>query len=213
MGSIDGEIVDLGVSTLDPDTNVQRIQGKGPALSDDPSDAKSYDDVPVMSQLGVTAIPYPSTPGVTGAQGLMLYNIAGASGILVGARDHRSAAITGALKPGDTCVHSTGPNRAAQLQLKEKGRQCYLTAKTADGEDIVHLLDASAEQLVMAGFNYIVEMKKGRGITIANGTGNASIQLMDDGTVWIQGSRVLLGSKPTGVVVTAAGNSVGGVFA
>lgn len=211
MGT-DIEVYDLGAARLGKNTGALLVQGKGPQLSADRNDCKSLDDAPVYSQIGVTAMHYPATDDGH-AEGLFALNIPGSAGVMVGGRDTRTANIVGALKPGDTCVHSTGPNQAAQLQLKEQGRQAYLTAKTADGKDLVHVLDGSAEQIAISGFNYIVEMKKGSGVTIANGTGNASIQLLDDGTVWIKGSRVLLGSQPSGIVVTSVGASTGGVLA
>lgn len=225
MGSIDAEIVRLGASKLDPESNVQTVQGKGPPLSKHPNHAKSYDDVPVMSQLGVTAMPYPATDDGA-AQGLMCRNISGAQGILVGARDTRTAAITKALAPGDTCLHSTGPNQAAQVQLKEKQRISALLSKDADGNDIGVVIDGVAGTITFTVAGAVFQMGKD-GIKMATDS-NAFVTLTSDGKAQIAGSQTLLGPQPKqpvqigalpviasgpGAPSGACAPSVGGVFA
>ena len=141
MNGIDGEIVDVGFAKLDPDTGELLVNA-------DAMLGATYEETPVLSQLGVTAMPYPATDGGT-SQMLVLTGIAGANGVCVGGNDTRTAKITGNMKPGDTIVHSTGPQQAAQLQLKEEKRQCALVTKNKAKKDFGLFIDGKAESVTL----------------------------------------------------------------
>lgn len=189
MEGIDGEIVDVGFAKLDPDTGELLVNA-------DAMMGSSYEETPVLSQLGVTAMPYPATDEGT-SQMLVLTGIAGANGVCVGGNDTRTAKITGNMKPGDTIVHSTGPQQAAQLQLKEEKRQCALVTKDDRGKDFGLFLDGTKVTgtftIPKAGTIHITQ---DQGVVITDNTGKASIQLID-GKVIILGQIVLGGRTPS----------------
>lgn len=190
---IDAEVVDLGFADQDPDTGELRVQGKAML-------GATYDQTTVMSQLGVTAMPYPATDDGT-AQAFVISGIAGLDGVCVGANDTRTAKIVGNLKPGDTIVHSTGPQQAAQLQLKEEKRQCALVTKNDAKKDFGLFLDGNKNTGTLtvpkAG---TIHITKDQGVVITDNTGKASIQLID-GKVIIMGTVVLGGRIPTANVM------------
>ena len=192
MQGIDGEIVDVGFAKLDPDTGELLVNA-------DAMLGSSYEETTVMSQLGVTAMPYPATPDGN-SQMLVLTNISGANGVCVGGNDTRTAKIVGNLKPGDTVIHSTGPQQAAQLQLKEDKRQCALVTKNDRKKDFGVFLDGNKNTATVtcpqAG---TIHMTKDQGITMVDNTGKASIQLVD-GIVIILGQIVLGGRNPVGTM-------------
>jgi len=204
VSNIDAEVVDLGASKLDDDTGVPLYQGKGCAFSDDPNDAPSFDDTPVMCQLGVTALPYPADSGGN-AEGLVCKGIAGYDGIVVGARDTRSNSVVGKMKAGDTVVHSTGPEQAAQLQLKEEKRQCALVTKGSNKKTVGVFLDGKDDKVTVTGFGMVIEISDEYGISLVGKDGTAGISI-HDGRVTIFGEVVLGGKTP---FMPVAGQAIG----
>lgn len=192
------DLVDLGASRLAEDTNVPLLQAKGPPISDD-GDAPDYGDVPVFSCLGVTSLPYQATPDGN-AQGVVV-KVDGFDGVLIGARDTRTAGIVGNLKPGDTAVHSTGPSQAAQLLLKEEKRQAVLLTKDSKKKSVALLLDGKNDKVQIAAFGCLFEISRENGICLVGEHGKASIQIVGD-TIVLRG-KVILGDKPTGPILTA----------
>jgi len=192
MEGIDAEVVDAGFAKLDPETGELRINA-------DAMLGATYDDTPVMSQLGVTAMPYPATDDGN-AQMLVLTNIAGSNGICVGGNDTRTAKIVGNLKPGDTVVHSTGPQQAAQLQLKEEKRQCALVTKDDRKKDFGLFLDGKS---VTGTFTVpkggTIHITQDQGQVLVDNTGKASIQLVD-GMIILCGQIIMGGRTPVGSV-------------
>lgn len=191
------DLVDLGASRLAEDTNVPLLQAKGPPISDD-GDAPDYGDVPVFSCLGVTALPYQATADGN-AQGVVV-KVDGFDGVLIGARDTRTAGIVGNLKPGDTAVHSTGPSQAAQLLLKEEKRQAVLMTKDSKKKSAVLLLDGKNDKVQIAAFGCLFEISRENGICLVGEHGKASIQIVGD-TIVLRGKILLGGAAPTGAVM------------
>lgn len=207
------DICDMGAASLDPQTNALLAQCKGAPLSEDDSDATDYGAAPLMCALGVTAVPYPRTPEGA-AEGLVVTDVPGVDGVVIGARDTRTAGIVGNLKPGDTAVHSTGPQQAAQLLLKEEKRQAVLATKGTDGKQLLLLLDGNADKATLAAFGAVFEISKEQGIVMADATGKAGIQIKD-GVVSIFGTQVVLGGRTPALPVLAGtppGAPVPGVF-
>lgn len=190
MQQLEFDIVDLGSSRV---ANGSALwQGTAP-LSNDKTDVEPLGEGDVYQSLGVSSMPYPADDEGK-AEGLCVRGVAGRNTTFVGARDTRSAAIVGNLKPGDTVVHSTGPQQAAQLQLKEEKRQAALVSKNAAGKTMVFLLDGDADkaQIVLAGMMFEMNAKD-KSVTLTNG--RASI-LMQGDTIALDGNVILGGTKP-----------------
>ncbi len=121
-------------------------QGIIPVGNED-DDVESLGEAPVFQCLGVSSMAWPKD--ATGyAEGIGVRNCGGYDFVWLGARDTRSATIVGNLKPGDTVVHSTGPNQAAQLQLKEEKKQAVLVTKDSRNRTMALVLDGKTD---MAG--------------------------------------------------------------
>jgi len=195
MEGVDAEVCDLGFASQDADTKELKIQALGYADG-------SFDETTVMSQLGVTAMPYPATPEGA-AQGIIIKGAAGYDGICVGANDTRSAKIVGNLKPGDTVVHSTGPQQAAQLQLKEEKRQCALVTKNKAKKDFGLFIDGKAESVTLTlpqGGTLQLSMEH-HGMTLSSPNGKAFIQITDEMISFVAPKIVIGGRTPTAPVL------------
>lgn len=205
-------IVDLGASNIESENGAATAQCM-------PASGAPYSETPIFQCLGVTSLPVPAdTDGageiVDAAQGIMLTGLAGADGVLIGARDTRDKGIVGKMKPGDTIVHTTGPDQRAQLQLKAEKGQCALVTKNAVGKDFGVLIDGNKNTVTVtcpqAG---TVHMTKDDGLVLTDQTGKASIQLVD-GNVIIMGNAVVLGGRtPTTFVAGIASPTGTGVDA
>lgn len=183
------DIVTLGASSLDPDTNAVLVQAAQPVTDD--SDAENFGEVPLIQCLGVTAMPYP-TSAEGRCEGIVAGGIGGLDGCVLGARDTRTAKIAGNLKPGDTVVHSTGPQQAAQLQLKEEKRQAVLVTRGSDGKQILLSLDGKNDKVTVAAFGGVFEMTKDT-ISLMHPNGQSGLVIGSSG---VQVVGKLLGGKP-----------------
>jgi len=182
------ELVDLGASRLDDETNDCLIQASVP-ITDDPNDKASYGDVQTISGLGVTARPYPETPEGK-ADGVIVSDIGNTDGVLVGARDTRCSKVYGALEPGDTALHACDPNASSQVVCygsdKEGNKVLAITKDTA-GDNLVLVLDGKNDAIQISGLGLHFEMSKENGILMTDG--GASI-LIKDGQINLIGSIV-----------------------
>lgn len=190
------EIVDIGSSELDANSSALTIQLKGPTLSEDETDAESLETAPVFGALGLVARPYPADD----SGNVQAAFIRGAN-VVVGMRDTRSASVVGKLKPGDVCLHSTGPEHASRLFLKEEKKQVVLVSKDSNDKDMVVSLDGQGDKITITGFKCAFEMSRAEGIKIGND--KAFISIGVDGTIWVNGGKVILGSAPKGTVLTS----------
>lgn len=190
MQQLEFDIVNLGSSRASEGTVLW--QGTAP-LSDDETDVEPLGEGDVYQGLGLYSMPYPADENGK-AEGLCVRGVAGRNTVFVGARDTRSAAIVGNMKPGDTVLCSTGPQQAAQLQLKEEKRQAALVSKNASGKTMVFLLDGEADkaQIVLAGMMFEMNAKN-KSCTLTNG--EASI-LIQGGTIALDGDVILGGTNP-----------------
>lgn len=160
---------ELGTFFLDEASKSLFVQCKGGAVDDDGT-APDYGSVPMMCALGITAFPYPATKDGA-VEAIALRDVPGLDGAVVAARDTRSAKIVGNGKPGDTVVHTTGPQQAAQLQLKEEKRQGALLTKTGAGKTIMLLLDGDAEVVQLTHAGAMFQMEKNGDVSLLNGHG------------------------------------------
>lgn len=199
------DIVELGAT---------RVEGGSPLwqgvtkVSDEDGDEEPLGEGDVFQGLGLTSAPWPSDDSGK-AEAVCVRGVAGRDTVYVGARDTRSASIVGNLKPGDTVVHSTGPQQAAQLQLKEKKRQAALVSKNSAGKTMVFLLDGEADkaQIVLAGMAFEMNAKE-KTILLTNG--KASI-IIDGDVIALDGVVVPGGTKPNPAMKFMVSPMVGGV--
>ncbi len=192
------ELVVLDGVTLDAKTGAPLVSAKQPFLDE----TEDFGDAPLMQCLGVSSAPY----GVTDdgfCEGVIVTGAGARDAVCIGARDTRTAKVIGKLSPGDTVVHSTGPNQAAQLQLKEAKRQAALVSKTANGETLVVYLDGKNETLNALTPWGRIEISKQNGVVLSSSTGQARIQLTGDKVI-LTGTLMLGGAMHTGMLVAAA---------
>jgi hypothetical protein len=194
----DLELVTLGTSQL-TEESVPTWQACTPVgnETDDTDGPSNYD---ILQCLGVTSMPYPADASGS-AQGIKARNVDGKDGVIIGARDTRSAAIVGNLKPGDTVLHSTGPSQAAQVQCKEEKRQVVLATKDSTGKTAAAVLDGVNDKFSLAAFGHLVEISRENGISLAHESGNGL-------TIGPEGTRVvgpfLHNGIPQGMALVAA---------
>lgn len=188
----DAAIVVLGAARVTPE-GVPLIQAVQP-VTNSKDDIEPLGDAEVFQCLGVTSIPWPATKEGH-AEGFAILNVGGRDAVLVGARDVRTAKIVGKMKPGDTVVHSTGPQQASQLQLKEKERLAVLATKDSKGETMLAILDGKNDEAqIICGGNVFKMSRKG-GVIISDASGKGGIHIQD-GTVRILGTLMLPCSVP-----------------
>ena len=134
------------------------------------NDIEQFGEIESQQCLGVASLPWPKTKDGY-AEGVAILNVGGRDAVLVGSRDIRTAKIVGKMKPGDTVIFSTGPNMAAQLQLKEEKRQAVLTTIDSKGETMMVFLDGKNDECqVIAGGN-VFKLSRKDGIVCADETG------------------------------------------
>lgn len=200
-----GVVVILGASHV-TDKGVPLIQAVVPVANDN-DDVEQFGEVESFQCLGVTSLPWPKTKEGY-AEGLAIVGVGGRDAVIVGARDVRTLKIVGKMKPGDTVVHSTGPNQSAQLQLKEEKRQAVLATKDSGGFDMLIMLDGKNDACqILAGGN-VVQMSKKDGIVLADSSGGGIH--IKDGVVRITGKELMLpGAAPNPAFKLMAGPATG----
>lgn len=180
------DIVTLGAAKLADATSAPIVQAVRETGKDD--EAEAFGEVPLMCALGVTALPAPATAAGR-AEGLVTDG-GSLDGVCIGAWDTRQADVAGALKPGETCLHSTGEGFDSRVFCKEGVLALVV------GNDVVVTLDRAAGKIQIAGFGGIVEMKSS-GITLAAPGGKSFIAINADGTLNLVGTAVTLGGAST----------------
>jgi hypothetical protein len=183
------DIVDIGASKLDPDTNVLLVQAKSAQMGDDEDDAPPFDDTPVYGQLGVTARPYHKT-AEGNVQGVVDTSLPGTNGAVTSMRDARAAAakVIEELGEGETALHSTGDGFESRVFCKEQMVAAIV------GDDVALVIDRKNKQVTVTAFGHHFEVSEANGIVMAEG-GGASFQ-MKGGVVCITGTVILGGRTP-----------------
>lgn len=195
------DIVDIGASKLDPDTNVLLAQAKSAQMGDDADDAPPFDDVPIYGQLGVTARPYHKTDEGN-VQGVVDTSLPGTNGAVTSMRDARAAAakVVEELGEGETALHTTGPGFDARVFCKEQ------MVATMVGDDCAVVMDRQEKKYTISCFGHHIEVSEAAGIAlIAEGAG---IQIKG-GMVIITGQVVLGGRTPLAPVISGAAPVLG----
>lgn len=163
-------------------------------VSDEPGDvAPLGQGADVFQSLGITSLPYPEDENGR-AEGMCVQGVAGRSNCFIGARDTRSSSIVGNAKPGDTIMHSTGPQQAAQVQCKEDKRQVILATKDGRNKGMAVLLDGDSGKLQFTIPGMHFEMNSNDGSFVLT-NGKASIIVQGD-TIALDGKVIVGGTKP-----------------
>jgi len=188
------EIVDLGPGSLDATTGEPRLRAKGAALSDDEADAPDFGDAPLMQALGITSRPAPANENGA-AEGVVAFGLpgVGTNGVIIGGRDVRNTKIYGNLKPGDTCLHSTGASQAAQVLCKEEKQSVAAITKDSKGKHMVFALEGKGDRAMLSAFGAAIQITRDGGIELRHGNGGIRIK---DGVVNVFGRVVLGGMVP-----------------
>jgi hypothetical protein len=163
------------------------------AITNDVDDVEPFGEIDVFQGLGLSSMPYPADDEGH-AEGVIVENCGNMNAVCVGARDTRTAKITGNLKPGDTVLHSTGPAMAAQVQCKEEKRQVVLATKNKANETQALLIDGKNEKFQVAVGGCMLEIADG-GFTLTDASGKASV-IIRNGTINLIGKIVLGGIAP-----------------
>jgi hypothetical protein len=188
------DIIDIGASKLDPDTNVLLVQAKASQMGDDENDAPSFDDTPTFGQLGVTARPYRKTDEGN-VQGVVDTSLPGSNGAVTSMRDARAACakIVEELGEGETALHSTGDGFDARVFCKDQMVAIIV------GDDVAVVIDRKNKQITSTAFGTHIEQSQANGIAMAE-DGGASFQ-MKGGVVCITGQIILGGRTPIAPVL------------
>ncbi len=157
------------------------------------------DEVPVVGSLGVTSAPH----NETAARGVLLRNVSGAVGVVVGAFANALGDIVGNLVPGDTCVHGTGPNHGTRLFLKEQVVELVITGE-GNNPDVLVQIDRSDNKAQIAIAGHVAELSEDNGLRIDAEGGQASIIMKKD-EIWLKCGKLKLGDKAA--VPVAAGTA------
>jgi len=196
------EIVKLGASQQHESTKAICWQCINPITSDE--DFEDFGNLDVMQVLGLESAPWPADDNGH-AEGIVLRNTANRNGVVIGARDTRTAKAIGTLRPGDTVLHSTGPEQAAQVQCKESKRQVVLYTKDTDGQGMVVMVDGKNNKAQLLARGAMIEIDESGDISIM-GKGGASILIQGEdiyfnGTLHFPGipqGMSLMAGPPTG---------------
>jgi len=189
-------IVTLNGGERDKETNAP-IADAFTQLTDDATDEKNREPaglLPLMSCLGITALPYPPTKEGH-AEGIAAENVGGLPGVCVAGWDTRCASITCNAKPGDTILHSTGPNKAAQVQCKEEKRQLVICTQDVDGNQQIFLLDGKNKKVQILANGAIWQIDEKGNTDICSPNGGNGITVSND-AVWLRGTVILGGANP-----------------
>ena len=194
------DIVELGTSLVKE--GVALWQGIT-SISEEEGDDEPMGESDVFQSLGISSMPFPSDDAGF-CEGLCVREIAGRDTCFLGARDTRSAAIVGNLKPGDTVMHSTGPQQAAQVQCKEDKRQVLMATKDKNGKTMMVMLDGTTGKFQVVLPKMIFEMDSATGNFLFNNS-KCSILVQGD-TIALDGTVVAGGRIPDPVnkIMTSA---------
>src|SRR5689334_7493774 len=161
-------LVDIGSARLDEKTNTVLVQAKSEQIGSKEDDAPGFDGAPVFGALGITAVPWPKDDRGN-AQGVNDESIPGHNGVITSIRDARAAGVVQELGPGETAIHSTGPDFDSVIFLKKQ-----LLAMMV-GDDMAFVMDRDGKKVTLTAFGMVLEFSPAQGITLTNG--QATLQL------------------------------------
>lgn len=109
------QLVKLGASEVAKPTGVPVAHVQ---LDIGGGESSDYGVVPMLQALGVTAIPAAASDNGDAAEGILVEEIGGLNGAVIGARDARSADVAEGLGPGGTALHSTEEDPSTRAQVR-----------------------------------------------------------------------------------------------
>ncbi|HUU94561.1 MAG TPA: hypothetical protein VM487_02390 [Phycisphaerae bacterium] len=181
-------MVVLNTSRVHPDSGVPVIECCE-LVGGDPDDRVPWGECPNMGALGVTALPYPpSEDGTEFAQGVVIPDVGGNVGVIVGGRDSRTAEVYGQLSPGESALHTTGPDFDASVMCKDQ------LVSIMVGDDMCAVFDRKNKVISITGFGCLFEMSEANGVLIGEPDG-AGLSLKK-GCAWLKGTSYMLGDTP-----------------
>lgn len=157
------------------------------------NDGGSFGEVPVYQALGLHSKPWPAD-GKGAAEGILLPGVGSKKGVIIGARDTRSAKVVGKTDPGDTVLHSTDPEETAQVRVQGKKKSASVIVKGSNGKHMMVLLDGKNNKAQVLANGATIEIDDGGDISLL-GKGGGGI-LIQGNTVSINGVLKLPGLPP-----------------
>ena len=187
----------LGAGVLKDGT--VRIQAFVP-VGDETEDTEDLAELTLCQALGISSLPHGQTSDGA-AEAVVVEGLGGRLGLILGALDTRSSAVVGTMEPGDTVMHSTGPDQVAQVRCQEKKRSASVIVKGSDGKHMLVILDGKNNKIQILGRGAAIEIDEGGDISL-NGKGGASILIQGD-SIALNGKLKLPGMPP-GMMLLAA---------
>jgi len=179
------ELLDIGAARLDAKTNTVLVQAKSAQIGSTPDDAPGFDDTPIFGQLGVTAVPF-GKDDRGNAQAIGDENVPGHNAVITSVRDVRASQVVQEIAPGETGIHSTGPDFDAVALFKKQ-----LLALMV-GNDCAIVMDRENKRFSISCFGLHFEMSEANGVVFTDGQG-ATTQLK--GGVNSQMGQIVLGGR------------------
>jgi hypothetical protein len=180
------DIAFLGASSIDKTTGAPLWEPYIP-VGNDTADIEPFGPTDVFQSLGVSSNPWQKDDNGH-AETVVLRHCGGKNAVCIGGRDTRNTKIYGKLGPGDTCVHTTGPEQAAMLLLKEVAKLAALLTKDSGGKSIGLSISGAGDKIQLFGFGCQVQLSS-KGLLLA-GTGGASI-FLSDGKINFNGTPLM----------------------
>jgi hypothetical protein len=116
--------------------------------------------------------------------------VPGHNGVITSIRDARAAGIVQELGPGETAIHSTGPDFDSLVLLKKQ------LAAVMVGDDCAIVMDRENKRFTVSCFGLHFEMSEANGIVLST-DGGAMLQL-HGAVANLMGQVVLGGRTPLG---------------
>jgi hypothetical protein len=191
------DIVDLGASKLDERTNALLVQCKAAPMGVSPDEAPDFGDTPMLGHVGVTCRPWPKDARGA-AQGVIDESLPGTNGWCTAAWDPRCSSVVAELGPGESALHSTGPDFDSRFFAKDQ------LAAIVVGDDCAVVMDRKNKKFSISCFGCHFEMSEENGIVLSQG--GVMIQLKD--LISLMAPQTVIGGRvptfPVGMVNPAS---------
>jgi hypothetical protein len=188
------DVVTLGAASRDEETNAVICQALQ-HIGEGDTDLEPFGELAMYGALGVAALPAPAD--ASGAcEAVIEEGLANSNGAVIAARDTRTADVFAALKPGETCLHSTGKKFESRVFCKDK------LVAIVIGDDVAFVIDKKNKKISLSGFGMIFEMSEANGIVLDAGSAAVTI---NNGVVHNRGKVILGGmaASPASAVLYA----------
>lgn len=188
-------VATLGASRVDPDTRLPVAQAKI-AWGNSDDESEDFGECAMYGSIGVTCLPAPSDDRGS-CEAIVARDVGGLDGVIIGARDERSAGVTAEMKGGESCFHSTGKGYDSRLFCKDQSVSMVV------GNDTAFVLDRKAGTATLAIGGSVLQIGK-KGI-LMSGPDGSFIKVMG-GIAQVSAPIVQLGVKQTLIPAAAIGS-------